>query len=956
MNRISTLRNLLLAGSSLALLAACSDGDVASAGDPGPVTVGGGGGGGATGPDLDFVPAGGCPAGTETRDLTVGSVTIRACALVGGTIVSDLSLPQGTYAIDGAVFVGNDNANNSTLTIAPGTTLFGASGNDYIVISRGSQIDAQGTATSPIVFTSAADVSDGSVNDASSAGSTDANGEWGGLVISGNAPINDCNDNMAMGGTVGCVKFGEGNSGLFGGDDPADNSGTMRYVRVQYAGFRVNDEDELNGIAFQGVGNGGTFEFIQVHNNLDDGIEWFGGTANVKWAVITGAGDDSFDWTDGWQGNLQFGVVQQSEFRGDRGIEADNRNGDNDVTPRSNPNFSNFTFIGGAAGDTGMVLRRGTAGDYINGIITGWQDAGIDIDDQATFDQLQADNLRFFSLLLAGNNENIESGNEVDTNNDGDSDTPDGFAPGTQAQFDAAGRNNAEEPSVTLDGLFPGPTEDAVVATDPTTFDSFLMPANYVGAFAPGTTDTSASNWAAGWTIGLPFDQADSCPDGTVQSNAAVPAGRTEERVCVLSQPLVTEDITLTRGNLYEIRGAIFFGEDNGNSATLTIDAGVTAFGSTGNDYIVISRGSQIFSNGTAQAPVVLTSRADVEGTVMADDNGQWGGLVISGNAPINDCNDAMATGGTVDCVKFGEGNSGLFGGDDPADDSGDITYTRVQYAGFRVNDEDELNGIAFQGVGSGGNYDFIQVHNNLDDGIEWFGGTANAKHVVITGAGDDSLDWTDGWTGNVQYAIVVQSATRGDRGIEADNRNGDNDVTPRSNPTISNYTFVGGASGDTGMVLRRGTAGLYANGILTNWQDAAIDVDDPATAAQINVNLNFETLYAANNNELIETGNELDLVPDPMDTPDAPDGFAPATLAEFNESSVDDGAVAPSVVLTTGADDAGITTPLVPGTGPNGVTATDPTGFNSFFDAGSYVGAVENDADNWYVGWTIGL
>ena len=224
----------------------------------------------------------------------------------------------------------------------------------------------------------------------------------------------------------------------------------------------------------------------------------------------------------------------------------------------------------------------------------------------------------------------------------------------------------------------------------------------------------------------------------------------------------------------------------------------------------------------------------------------------------------------------------------------------------------------------------------------------------MITGAGDDSLDWTDGWTGNVQYAIVVQSAGRGDRGIEADNRNGSNDDMPRSNPTISNFTFVGGAAGDTGMVLRRGTGGLYANGILTNWQDAAIDVDDAATAALLGTGLNFESLFTANNNELIETGNEVDTNND--DVNDAPDGFAPATTTEFNESSVDAGSVAATTVLQAGADDTGITTPLVPGTGPAGVTAADPTGFNSFFGPGSYVGAVENDADNWYVGWTFAL
>ena len=973
-------RTILLAGVTLSLLAACSDAEVASLGSTGPVSIGGGGsgggaGGGTGGADLDFVPAAGCPAGTEVRSANSRTTSIQACTLVGGNFTSDVTLPVGTYAVDGAVFIGNDNADSATLTIAPGSTVFGASGNDYIVIARGSRIIADGTPTQPIVFTSASDVSDGSVNDGSSSGNSDANGEWGGLVISGNAPINDCNDDTVTGGTVDCVKFGEGNSGLFGGGNAADDFGTLRYVRVQYAGFRVNDEDELNGIAFQGTGNGGTAEFIQVHNNLDDGIEFFGGTTDVRFAVVSGAGDDSFDWTDGWVGNLQFGVVVQSALRGDRGIEADNRNGDNDALPRSNPNFANFTFIGGAAGDTGMVLRRGTAGNYINGIITGWQDAAIDLDDQSTVDQIAAGELNFFSLLLANNTENFEgSSTEVDTTGDGNGDSPDGFQDDAQALFETPGRNNAIVSDVTLeDGLFPGPTEEAQTPTNASTFSSFLVNTDYIGAFPNGTTANSASNWAAGWTIGLPFQTSEGCPEGTVQTNSAVPAGRTESRICLFSAAgSITQDITLTRGNLYQLEGVVFIGEDNANSATLTIDPGVTIFGSTGSDYIVISRGSQIRSLGTLQAPVIMTSRDDVEGTIdPVLDNGQWGGLVISGNAPINDCNDDTATGGTVDCVKFGEGNSGLFGGDNPTEDSGDITFTRIQYAGFRVNDEDELNGIGFQAVGNGGLYDFIQVHNNLDDGLEWFGGTADASHVIVTGAGDDSIDWTDGWTGSIQYAIVIQTRTgAGDRGIEGDNRNGDNDVLPRSNPVISNFTLIGGLNdvgfgsgfGDTGMLLRRGTAGEYINGIITNWSDAAIDLDDQSTVdnAVIRDSLNFRSLYLVDNTEDFEASpTEVDTTGD--GNGNAPDGFADDTQATFDEPGNNNVAGDPlgqASTLAVGSDDTGVTAALVPGAneGAPNITATDPTTIDPLLDPAAYVGAVENDDDNWYVGWTFGF
>jgi hypothetical protein len=247
-----------------------------------------------------------------------------------------------------------------------------------------------------------------------------------------------------------------------------------------------------------------------------------------------------------------------------------------------------------------------------------------------------------------------------------------------------------------------------------------------------------------------------------------------QKRVCRLTGT-VTSDLRLSGGSslVYELVGPVFIGEDvgaegaGGDAAVLTIDAGVTIIGSSGADYLVISRGSEIRSNGTAGAPVIMTSRADFAGANQSpnDDRGQWGGLVINGRAPINACIDGTATGGTAGCEKSGEGSSGLFGGAVADDSSGSLAYTRVQFAGFRVNAEDELNGIAFQATGSGTDVNYVQVHNNEDDGIEFFGGATNAKYLVLTGIADDSLDYTDGWTGNVQYVIVQHAAARRHRG-----------------------------------------------------------------------------------------------------------------------------------------------------------------------------------------------
>ena len=150
-----------------------------------------------------------------------------------------------------------------------------------------------------------------------------------------------------------------------------------------------------------------------------------------------------------------------------------------------------------------------------------------------------------------------------------------------------------------------------------------------------------------------------------------------------------------------------------------------------------------------------------------------------------------------------------------PADNSGVLRYVVVKYAGSNVDPENQLNGIAFQGVGSGTTVDYIQVHNNLDDGIEMFGGAVNLKHVVLSGNGDDSMDWTDGWNGNAQYVQIVQAADAGDNGIEADNREGDENAQPRSNPTIANMSIQGN-SGERGILLRRGTGADIYNSLVS--------------------------------------------------------------------------------------------------------------------------------------------
>ena len=677
----------------------------------------------------------------------------RVCQLTG-TITQDLLLTSNNlYELVGRVTIGGDNSESAILTVQAGTTIFGGTDVDFLVISRGSQIIANGTRTAPITLTSQSDLE----------GSTDiatTRGEWGGLVINGNAPINDCPQG-ATGGTAECTKEGEANSGLFGGASPEDSSGVLNYVVVKFAGSNVDPENQLNGIAFQGVGSGTEVDFVQVHNNLDDGIEFFGGTVSAKHVVLTGNADDSLDWTDGWQGNIQFLVIDQADDAGDNGIEADNREGDEAAEPRSLPKIANMTITGNP-GERAVRLRRGTGLELYNSVVQ----------DSADCLRIQGDSLNQLGTGIQFGGVRFDCATVVE----GDD------VAAIQAQIDAS-------TSVSTTGQVVDPVDAAAA-------DAFFENTTFIGAI-----EDAANDWTMGWTVGMPNAATDfECPTGTTE--IAEINGR---RSCQLSGT-VTSDLTLTRSNYYVLDGRVTIGGDNADSAVLTIESGTTIIGDDPEDFLVIARGSQILANGTANAPITLTAVDDVTGSIAdpADTQGLWGGLVINGNAPINDC-PAGADGGTVDCTKEGEANSGLFGGADPADDSGVLNYVVVKFAGSNVDPENQLNGIAFQGVGSGTEVDFVQVFNNLDDGIEFFGGTVNASHIVLVGNADDSLDWTDGWTGSIQWLHIQQSAAVGDNGIEADNREGDEQATPIAEPLIANMTIVGNPA-ERAIRLRRGT------------------------------------------------------------------------------------------------------------------------------------------------------
>lgn len=975
MNITYKYRTLLLASGSVLMLAACTNADVDDVVSPGDATpivvtpVGGGGGGGATAPaafaarSTAPISAADCPEGTifipgvnvvdESGAST--SVTTSFCSLtpegsdtITGTV--NVGFSPDPILIQGTVFIGDGTEGSANVTFAEGQTFITRNVGgvvDLLVVSRGSELNAVGSDTNPIIFTSMPDFVDDLLPNG-----TGNTGDWGGLVINGFASLNECGvDNGALPGVgdPNCIQEGEGGSGVFGGNEDTDSSGNFQFIRVQHGGFQFTPDNELNSVALQGVGNGTIFQFIQVHDGADDGFEWFGGTVDASNLIVTGAGDDSFDWTDGWTGSAQFLLAVQNPGD-DNGIEGDNET-PFDAMPRSNPQISNMTLIGGGDGTSGegILLRVGTDANIANAIVTNFSQ-GFEFDnggDPGTV--IPTVN----STIVAGNGDNL-----VDS----------------EAIF-AAGDNNVEGAGVTLDGVLPGPAEIAAVSVSPETIDAaFDADADFVGAFSPTDPFTA---FPVGWTVpgsipGVEPAPAE-CPAGTVVDVTDAPSdfpGRSEALTCVLATNIVG-DVTLTAGNLYRLDGTISVGIDlgsdpaapaaSGQRGVLTIEPGVTIFGDCNGDgaqcgsgvvdLLVVSRGSELDVNGSSIAPVVLTSRLDLEsGGGVRSATGEIGGIAINGRAPLNECDTGAI--GDVDCEQEGEGGSGFFGGATPDDTSGSINFMQIRYAGFQFTPDNELNALALQGVGSGTDLDFIQILNGADDGVEWFGGTASASHVVVTGAGDDSLDWTDGWSGTVQFAIVAQNPGD-DNGIEGDNET-PFDVLPRSRPFMTNMTFIGGGDGASGegVLLRVGTGGTVANTVVTQFSQG-VEFDDQGsdvpTVASIAVSENGTdlvdtgTLSVAGDGLVVFANNTLGAIP----------GFSAPLAPGANETAPNINAVDP--VALCDAEFASI---------PAGEQETDPAAppFTSQpsqcfqLESAAYVGALEDENDTWFAGWTIGL
>lgn len=334
----------------------------------------------------------------------IDTTTTKGVVTLSGDISTNMTLSADKkYLLKGFVYV----KSGATLTIPAGTVIKGDKATKgTLVITRGGKIDAQGTVDKPIVFTSNQDA--GARREA----------DWGGVILLGKAPVNQTGGEAKIeGGLVPTDASKEKEYIWFGGTDAADNSGILKYVRIEFAGIAYTPDNEINGLTLGGVGNGTTISYVQVYRSGDDAYEWFGGTVNCDHLVAAYTWDDDFDTDNGFSGNVQFGVALRVSTIADQskseGFESDNDANGSTNSPKLMAKFSNMTIVGpmqlpntsiNANYQWAAQIRRNSSLSIYNSIIMGFP-IGLYIDDtkgSATSANITAGTLNFKNNIIAG--------------------------------------------------------------------------------------------------------------------------------------------------------------------------------------------------------------------------------------------------------------------------------------------------------------------------------------------------------------------------------------------------------------------------------------------------------------------------------------------------------------------------------------------------------------------------
>ena len=378
----------------------------------------------------------------------------------------------------------------------------------------------------------------------------------------------------------------------------------------------------------------------------------------------------------------------------------------------------------------------------------------------------------------------------------------------------------------------------------------------------------------------------------------------------------------------------------NDTNVVLTIEPGVTLFGGSGASWLAVNRGNQINAVGTATRPIVFTSRDNVLGLNSDSSSGQWGGVVLLGRAPTTDCNIGSIASNNCERETEGAVDPGRYGGTDNAYNAGRISYAQFRYSGFILSGNSELQSLTAGGVGTGTVMDHIQSFNSSDDAIEFFGGSPRLKYLVAVGAEDDNLDTDTGSKARFQHVVAIQRPGIGDAMIEADSDNANDENVPRQNTFVANFTFnyrsIDGNSDGAAMLLRGKTDYTMLNGVVTSTPNECLRLSTAETATR------------AANPALDEAGPPVFRSVNLECKPGAPYLAGTGVTVAQVQAAFGSGA--------NGNLDSFVSSLVslyINGANETARPAVDAKTVDAFFDTTAYVGAVQNAANDWTVGWT---
>ncbi len=368
--------------------------------------------------------------------------------------------------------------------------------------------------------------------------------------------------------------------------------------------------------------------------------------------------------------------------------------------------------------------------------------------------------------------------------------------------FTTAG-NSVADPSFEANSVKPTGNLGTNLSTTP----AGMQNASYKGAVDPN----SATPWYEGWSAYSSIIKGNNTPTIT-----------TGNEIVITDADMLAAGNTVnwTKNNTYILDGFVFVNDGQ----TLNIQAGTIIQGKPGEgseaSALIVARGGKIEAVGSETEPIIFTFQGDLGGTAPTV-RGQWGGLIVLGNASLNSSPGSTA----VEGIPTTE-SRGLYGGTDDLDNSGTIKYVSIRHGGTNIGADNEINGLTLGGVGSGTTIEYVEILANKDDGVEWFGGTVTANHLISAYCADDGLDYDEGFRGLNQFVIVHQDPSDGnaDRGGEHDGGTDPETGTPYATPIFFNVTSVGNP-GSRAITFRDNAGGEYHNSIFINF-DKGIDIE----------------------------------------------------------------------------------------------------------------------------------